>query len=485
MDKMPGDANIYGVILAGGNGTRLWPLSRKELPKQFLALDGERSLLQNTILRLAAMLPKENIRIVAGREWRDLVCYQAAQAGASNNLLIEESEGRNTAPAIALAIATLIDEGASPEDIAIVAPSDHIIKEENKFREAVMAAIDEAARGSLVVFGVTPNKPETGFGYIKTAEAAGKAAKVLEFVEKPDLQTAEKYLKANEAAGDGTRYCWNAGILCFRLKDMASSLEEHFPECGRLIKGGAKTLAATFSSIPSMSIDYAVMERAGNIACVFLDAGWSNAGSWDSVWKSLAKDTSGNATAGDVMTLRSANSLLISKGRLMCAADVEGIIAVDTPDALFIASRGSSQNVREAVEALKMSGRREAWQTPESARPWGTYRILSETATDKIKRISVSPHKRISLQYHNRRSEHWIVVKGLATVTLICADDSRKRNVMTLGEGESCFVPAKMLHRLENCTDEPLEIIEVQTGDYLGEDDIVRVNDDFGRSGNC
>ena len=277
-------------------------------------------------------------------------------------------------------------------------------------------------------------------------------------------------------------YCWNAGMFCFRLKDMRRALEKHFPECGSLIAEGSSALIQSFASIPSKSIDYAVMERADNISCVFLDAGWSDAGSWDSLWEILEKDEAGNVALGDVLAIRASNALLMSRHKLLCAADVDGIIAVDTPDALFITSRGSSQNVREAVEKLKESGKKEPRQAPESARPWGTYTILSETATDKIKRIRVFPRKRISLQYHNHRSEHWIVVSGLATVTLIDPDDSRKQSIMTLSKGESCFVSAKMLHRLENRADEPLEIIEVQTGDYLGEDDIVRVNDDFGRA---
>lgn len=476
---MAENSKLFGLILAGGSGTRLWPLSRKELPKQFLRIEGEHTLLQNTLLRLKTIIDPQNIRVVAGDEWAALINYQAGEVGCEGDIIIREPEGRNTAPAIALGISYLLAGGAKDTDVALVCPSDHIISDTEAFRQAVKNAVKSAKTGQIVTFGVVPTFAETGFGYIKTAAGAKHknrySLKVERFVEKPNKETAENYLK------DGN-YHWNGGIFCFRLRDMLDALVKYFPECGVPASSGLKELQSVFRDVTSTSIDYAVMEKASNVTCVPLDAGWSDVGSWDAVYDNLKRDENDNAAAGDVMLDNVHNSLVFSHEKLTAAVDLDDVIAVDTPDALFIAKRGSSQKVREIVKQLKDEGRKEEYQATESARPWGTYKILSEDKHDKVKQITVLPHKRLSLQYHEHRSEHWVVIKGTAKVTLIDNDNREKINILTLTEGESCFVAKRRLHRLENAMDKNLEIIEVQTGDYVGEDDITRVDDDYARS---
>ena len=468
---------LYALVLAGGSGTRLWPLSRKELPKQFLCLEGESTLFQNTLLRLLKIVPSSNIKVISADEWSSLINHQAKETGCRTDMLINEPAGRNTAPAIALGIAYLIDNGASKEDIAIVCPSDHIITDTEAFEAAVKTAINAATSKNIVTFGITPSSPETGFGYIKTgAENTADAFNVLEFVEKPDIQTAKQYLEAGN-------YYWNSGIFCFKLGDMLESLVEFFPECGIPARTGFNALKNVFSSIPSISIDYAVMENASNVVCVPLNAGWSDIGSWDSVWENLNKDESNNVKKGDTILKNVKNSLIMASERLITVTDLEDVIVVDTLDAVYITKKGNSQKVRDIVKELRDKNRLEVDQAPLNTRPWGTYKIISQNSRDKVKRIQVMPGKRLSLQFHNHRSEHWIVVKGTAKVTIIdkIFTENNIKKELILNEGESCFVMKGNLHRLENPGNTLLEIIEVQTGDYLGEDDIVRVEDDFKR----
>ena len=468
---------LYALVLAGGSGTRLWPLSRKELPKQFLCIEGERTLFQNTLLRLLRIVPSSNIKVISGDEWASLINHQAKEIGCSTDILINEPAGRSTAPAIALGIAYLIDNGASKEDIAIVCPSDHIITNTAAFEAAVKTAINAAASKNIVTFGITPISPEPGFGYIKTgAEDRDGTFNVLEFVEKPDIQTAEQYFESGN-------YYWNSGILCFRLGDMLESLVKFFPECGIPAGIGFDALKSVFPALPSISIDCAVMENTDNAVCVPLDAGWSDIGSWDSVWQNLNKDEYNNVKKGNTLLKNVKNSLIMANERLITVTNLEDIIVVDTLDALYITKKGNSQKVRDIVKELRDKNRHEADQAPLNTRPWGTYKIISQDIRDKVKRIEVMPGKRLSLQFHEHRSEHWIVVKGTAKVTLIeknAAQDDIKKELI-LNEGESCFVMKGHLHRLENPGNTPLEIIEVQTGDYVGEDDIVRVEDDFKR----
>ncbi|MDR3254987.1 MAG: mannose-1-phosphate guanylyltransferase/mannose-6-phosphate isomerase [Synergistaceae bacterium] len=470
--EMPKD--LYALILAGGSGTRLWPLSREEMPKQFLAVCGsETTLLQQTATRLQKLTGADRIRVITSGKWRALVAYQLLSTGLKGDFVIEEPEGRNTAPAIALGIAELISRGATPDDMLLVCPSDHLIKDEERFVQAAELAMDASRAGNLVTFGIKPTGPDIGFGYIKTRHDSAKWLDVDEFVEKPDKDTAMSYIKSGD-------YYWNGGIFCFRISDMIEAFNDCFPEAAPIFSADRERLASCFLASPKQSIDYAVLEKARNIACVPLDAGWSDVGSWDSVYENSAKDGSDNAASGDVVLHGGQNNLVLGGGRLICGVDLDSMIVVDTPDALFISPRGSSWKIRDLVRDLSSDGRTEAAEAPVSARPWGTYEVLCKGERHKIKRIVVSPGKRLSLQYHVHRTEHWVVVRGAALVTLCDIADSSPKEIL-IHEGESFFVPKGKLHRLENPGKIPLEIIEVQIGEYVGEDDIERMEDDFSR----
>jgi mannose-1-phosphate guanylyltransferase/mannose-6-phosphate isomerase len=394
--------------------------------------------------------------------------------GMEGDFFIEEPEGRNTAPAIALGISELLLSGASPDDILLVCPSDHLIRDEERFIEAVNLAIEASSEGRLVTFGIKPTSPDTGFGYIKTRGSQNRWLDVEEFVEKPDAATAVGYLESGN-------YYWNGGIFCFRMSDMISAYAEYFPECASIFEVGRDCLVSHFLSVPKQSIDYAVMEKARNIACIPLDAGWSDVGSWDSVYENSRKDKNANASTGNVVLHGGRDSLIVGGDRLICGVDLDSMIVVDTPDALFISPRGSSQKLRDVVKDLASNGFEEVTEAPSSARPWGTYKVLSKGGRHKIKRIEVLPGKRLSLQYHVHRSEHWVVVKGAAKVTAYGHGESADGRERLIHEGESFFVPKGKLHRLENPGKIPLEIIEVQIGEYVGEDDIARVEDDYKR----
>ncbi|MDR0615723.1 MAG: mannose-1-phosphate guanylyltransferase/mannose-6-phosphate isomerase [Synergistaceae bacterium] len=478
-------SGLYALILAGGSGTRLWPLSREEMPKQFLAVCGdEKTLLQRTVLRVLKVTGGDRLRVVASGRWRALVSHQLHSIGLNGDFIIEEPEGRNTAPAIALGMSSLLESGASRDDLVLVCPSDHLIKDEDRFVKAVHAATEAAEAGNLVTFGIKPVRPDTGFGYIKTAPTEHLWLAAEEFVEKPDLNTAEQYI---ERGG----YFWNGGIFCFRFSDMIAAFEAYFPEGAAIFTASgegsqngenSENLVTRFLAAPKRSIDYAVMEKARDIACVPLDAGWSDVGSWDSVFENSPKDGCDNASAGNVFLSGSSDNLIVGCDRLICGLDLESMIVVDTPDALFISPKGSSQKLRGVVKDLKDSGRPEVDESPMSARPWGTYRVLSKGDRQKIKKLEVSPGKRLSLQYHVHRSEHWIVVKGTALVTICDHGEDASGKGTFVHEGESVFVPKGKIHRLENPGKIPLEIIEVQIGEYVGEDDINRVADDFRRT---
>lgn len=467
--------DLFALILAGGSGTRLWPLSREEMPKQFLSVCGDKhSLLQGTVLRMLGVTDAAHMRVVASGRWRSLIRHQLCGIGLDLDCMIEEPEGRNTAPAIALGIAELLRSGARDEDCVLVCPSDHLIADERAFADAVALAKRAAGEGFLVTFGIRPTVPETGFGYIKTEKSANPWLFVDSFVEKPDEERAASYL----ASGD---YYWNGGIFCFRISDMIAAISEYFPECAEIFGAQPSDVVRCFLSVPKNSIDYAVMERARNIVCVPLDAGWSDVGSWDAVYENSPRDERGNATIGNVALEGGARSLIVGDDRLICAVDLDSMIVVDTPDALFVSPRGSSQKLREVVGRLSVSNGEEVREAPTSARPWGTYRVLSKGARHKIKRIEVDPGKRLSLQYHLHRSEHWVVVAGTAKVTVCEQGGGARPDERLIHEGESFFVPKGQMHRLENPGRIPLEIIEVQIGEYVGEDDIERVEDDFHR----
>jgi len=464
---------LHILILAGGSGTRLWPLSREELPKQFLPLIGERTLLQETVIRLAPLSSAHSVRVVAGREWQALVRHQVRGIlPGSADPVIVEPVGRNTAPAIALGMAALKERAlASDDDLVLVCPSDQLIRDGKAFEQAVRLAAEAAAQDFLVTFGIVPSSPETGYGYMECGTGPGPAGTraVLRFVEKPSRETAEEYFRSG-------RFLWNGGMFCFRLGRMASDLRLHAPEIGVLYDAGLDAMLDGFESLPSVSIDYAVMEKADRVAAIPLDAGWSDVGSWDAVYEALPADERGNALKGNVRLIGGRDNLVYGNHRLIFGVDLQDMLVVDTPDALFVAPRGSSQKVREAVRELKEDGCREAVEAPVNARPWGTYETLGQTSRYKIKRIIVEPGERLSLQYHHHRSEHWVVVRGTALVGL---DGSESM----IYEGQSCYVPKGTPHRLSNPGKVPLEIIEVQNGEYVGEDDIVRLDDDYRREG--
>ncbi|MDR1966506.1 MAG: mannose-1-phosphate guanylyltransferase/mannose-6-phosphate isomerase [Synergistaceae bacterium] len=468
--------SLYAIVLAGGSGTRLWPLSRGEMPKQFLAVCGSSdTLLQQTIKRLLKLTSHERLRVVASGRWKPLIAHQLSCIGMKGNFLIDEPDARNTAPAIALGVAGLIDGGACEDDVVLVCPSDHIIADEGEFSRAVGIAEKATAGGSIVTFGIKPTSPDTGFGYIKAAGSGDEWLDVDSFVEKPDEQTARGYLESGN-------YYWNGGIFCFRVRDIIAAFRDYFPECAHIFDAPPEDRARCFMSSPSESMDYAVMEKARNIVCVPLDAGWSDVGSWDAVYENSPSGENGNATVGNVELYGGASSLVIGHERLICGIDLDSMIVVDTPDALFVAPRGSSQKLRGIVKQLSERHHDETVEAPESARPWGTYRVLSKGDRHKIKRIAVSPGGRLSLQYHMHRSEHWVVVQGTAKVVIYGHGDESKPKERLIHEGESVFVPKGHLHRLENPGRIHLEIIEVQIGEYVGEDDIARVEDDYSRA---
>ncbi len=462
-------STLFSIVLAGGSGSRLWPLSREELPKQYLNLQGDGSLLQQTLRRLSSISDASRISIVTGRKSGALTFHQASQVlPIGRKSVIEEPVARNTAPAIALALLHLLKYGgARGSDLAFVCPSDHVITDEKKFGDSVEKACIAARQGYIAVFGIPPTTPETGFGYIRRGEEKGAFALVDCFVEKPDRKRAALYLTEGG-------YFWNGGMFLFRIQDMLDELLQLAPEIGEPASRGYDVFLEFFDDLPSVSIDYAVLEKSKIAAIVALEAGWSDVGSWDALYEIREKDAQGNVLSRDAMAFDSRNTLLFSEERLLVGVDLENLLVVDSADALFIAPRGSSQKVREIVATLKLLGRKETSEAPEVVRPWGRYRIIFAGERFKIKHIIVDPGKRLSLQYHLHRSEHWVVVQGKASVAL---NGSR----LILSKGESTFIPLTVSHRLENREIEPLELIEVQIGEYLGEEDIVRIEDDFAR----
>jgi mannose-1-phosphate guanylyltransferase/mannose-6-phosphate isomerase len=464
--------NLYALILAGGSGTRLWPWSREELPKQFLALAGKESLFQQTVRRLSLLVPPSHLYIAASSQWGTLLRHQMRQVSEfSHDPVIVEPMARNTCAAIALGLTYILEHGASPEDSVFVSPSDHVIKDEDAFAEALKRGYEASKEGYLVTFGIPPTRPDTGFGYIQVVPETSKSKgylKVSHFVEKPDEHTAKAYLE------DGN-YLWNGGFFLFQINKMLEALKEYMPEVGEAASEGYENLCSRFEKLPSISIDYAVMEKAKDIVAVPLEAGWSDIGSWDTLYEALDKDEDRNVKCGDVELTSSEGNLVFGNNRLIVGLNISDLIIADTPDALLVAKRGSSQGVRDVVSKLKEEKRREATEASINVRPWGMYQILHQGDRFKIKRIVIEPGARLSLQYHHHRSEHWVVVRGTALAKV--GDEER-----FVHEGESIFVSKSTLHRLSNPGKLPLEIIEVQNGEYVGEDDIVRIEDDFKRN---
>jgi len=465
---------LVPVLLSGGSGTRLWPASRESHPKQFLPLFGEHSLLQLTWLRLHGLTSAPPL-IVANEEHRFLVAEQMRALGAQPAAIILEPMARNTAPAIAVAALAAMADGDDP--LLLVLPSDHLIKDEAGFRQAVAAAQAAALAGGLITFGIVPDAPETGFGYIKAAPGQGVRT-VERFVEKPDLATAMDYVASGE-------YFWNSGMFLFRASSYLAELERNQPQmvsqC-RLAIAQAKRDAdflrldkTAFAACPADSIDYAVMEKTAHAKVLPLDVGWNDVGSWSALWQVSTQDDHGNAHRGDVVAVDCHNTLVHSERRLTALLGVDDLIVVDTDDALLVAHRDKVQQVKELVGQLKREGRSQTNLHRKVYRPWGSYDGIDSGERFQVKRIIVKPGAALSLQMHHHRAEHWIIVSGTARVT--CGD-----NVFTLSENQSTYIPLGSKHRLENPGKLPLELIEVQSGSYLGEDDIVRFEDVYGRN---
>ncbi len=467
-------SKVLPVLLCGGSGTRLWPLSREAYPKQFLPLAGDVSLLQATCLRLQGLPGAESPLLISNEEHRFMVAEQCRQVGVVPEAIILEPMGRNTAPAIA--VAALHAMKVQQDPILLVLPSDHVLRDEEGFRNAVLAALPAAEAGALLTFGIVPTAPETGFGYIKAGVGEGVRA-VQQFVEKPDQATAEKYLASGE-------YFWNSGMFLFRASRFIEELEKFAPEilrqCQAAIAHAKRDVdflrldKEAFAACPADSIDYAVMEKTAEAKVLPIDVGWSDVGSWSALWQVADQDGDGNVHRGDVMSENCRNTFVWSGNRLVSILGLENMIVVDTDDALLVAHQDHVQDVKKIVTRLKAESRSQAVHHRQVYRPWGSYTSVDNGERFQVKRIVVKPGAALSLQMHHHRAEHWIVVSGTARVT--CDED-----ILVLTENQSTYIPLGSKHRLENIGELPLELIEVQSGSYLGEDDIVRFDDVYGR----
>ncbi|MGH8140406.1 MAG: mannose-1-phosphate guanylyltransferase/mannose-6-phosphate isomerase [Steroidobacteraceae bacterium] len=471
------------VILSGGAGTRLWPLSRELYPKQLLALTGERTMLQQTALRLAGLATVAPI-VVCNEAHRFLVAEQLRQLSIEPRAMVLEPFGRNTAPAIALAALAALKVSASDpgEDPALlVLPADHVIRNVPAFQEAVRVALAAAEQGQLVTFGIVPSAPETGYGYIQRGPASGNAGahRIARFVEKPKLERAQEFLKAGD-------HYWNSGMFMFRASLYLRELERFAPQiakvCRSAFQGARSDLdfiridAQVFEQCPSDSIDYAVMEKTSDAVVVPLDAGWSDVGSWSALHAASDADSHGNVSHGDVISEDTQGCYLYSESRLVAAVGLDEHVVVETKDAVLVAPKNRVQDVKKLVARLKEAGRYEHSLHREVFRPWGSYDSIENGERFQVKRLKVKPGATLSLQMHHHRAEHWIVVSGTARVT-------RGDEVFLLEENQSTYIPIGVKHRIENPGMIPLHIIEVQSGSYLGEDDIVRFDDRYGRQG--
>lgn len=467
---------ILPVILSGGAGTRLWPLSRELYPKQLLPLTSDKTMLQETILRLDGVDHLEKPLIVCNEAHRFMVAEQVRQLDKEAHAIILEPCGRNTAPAVA--IAALYGEASEEDPILLVLPADHLIQDVNEFQRVVRLGAEQAEKGALVTFGIVATQPETGYGYIRADQSTGGAAySVAEFVEKPDLETAKSYL----SSGD---YYWNSGMFMFRASRYLEELELYQPEMLTVCRSSFTSMAAdldfqrldkdTFAACPADSIDYAVMEKTDRAVVIPLDAGWNDIGAWSALWDVHPQNEEGNVIVGDVLTEGADNCYLHASHRLIAAVGVDDLVVVETADAVLVANRDQVQNVKGIVEQLKQLQRNEALLHRRVNRPWGNYEGVDVGERFQVKRITVNPGASLSLQKHHHRAEHWIVVKGTAKVT--CGEE-----ILILSENQSTYIPLGEVHRLANPGKIPLEIIEVQSGSYLGEDDIIRFEDNYGR----
>lgn len=467
-------SRLQVVLLSGGSGTRLWPLSREAYPKQFLSLAGKGTMLQETWQRVAGMTDAAPI-VVANEEHRFLAAEQLRLVGVERATIVLEPVGRNTAPAIAAAALQAMTAGDDP--LLLVLPSDHVVRDADAFRDAVATARPAAEDGALVTFGIRPHTPETGFGYIQSDAGDGPVLRVLRFVEKPDAATAQRYLDAGD-------HYWNSGMFLFRASRYLEELERHRPDILAAVRRAFDGAASdgdflrldkdAFTASPSDSIDYAVMEKTERAMVLPVDIGWSDVGSWSALWDVSEQDSDGNARHGDVIAVDSRNSYAYAR-RLVALVGVDDLVVVETDDAILVARKDRVQQVKDVVAKLKAEQRSHAVLHREVHRPWGSYDSVDVGDGFQVKRIKVKPGARLSLQSHKHRAEHWIVVRGTGRVT-------RDNDVFDLVANQSAYIPLGARHRLENPGAEVLELIEVQSGDYLGEDDIVRYEDVYGRS---
>ena len=477
--------NVVPVILCGGSGTRLWPLSRAGFPKQFLVLSGTTSLFQQAIHRVNDLAADDiavgETLIVTGEEHRFIALDQLREMQGVKATLLLEPSARNTAPALTFAALQAVKEGNDP--ILVVTPADQTVQDPLRFTEALQSSIRVAASGSIVILGITPDKPETGYGYIKRQGAVGAMGEyaVAQFVEKPDLETAKAYFEAGD-------YAWNGGMFVVRASIWLNALKEFRPDILEAAEKACGSQSADtpfvrpdkslFSSIPSESIDYAVMERCPgsdiDIKMVPLDAGWNDLGAWDAVWQIGRSDADGNVTNGDTILADTTNTFVHSSSRLVSTVGVDNLVVIETADAVLVADKSQSQHVKKIVNQLAAKSRSEDTLHRKVHRPWGWYDSIDEGDRFKVKRIHVRPGASLSLQRHTHRAEHWVVIKGVAEIT-------NCDQVLTLTENQSTYIPPGVVHRLANPGSVPLEIIEVQSGSYVGEDDIERLEDSYGR----
>ncbi|KGG14621.1 MULTISPECIES: mannose-1-phosphate guanylyltransferase/mannose-6-phosphate isomerase [unclassified Prochlorococcus] len=473
-------SSLIPVILCGGSGTRLWPLSRESYPKQFWALHHESNLtlLQQTQKRIENIKGLQNPFLICNEEHRFIVAEQMREINIKAKAIFLEPIGRNTAPAITIAALKALEEGQDP--LLLVLSADHIISKPKNFLEAINAGINAAEKGKLVTFGIKPTSPETGYGYIESSEKAGESAKesdIKRFIEKPNKETAEQFL-------NDSRFTWNSGIFLFKASAIIAELEKFSPKiiscCKKALKGNKEDLdflrldSHSFRQCPSISIDVAVMERTKLGAVIAMNAGWNDIGNWQSIWEEEKKDCDGNVLHGKVMVENSLSCYFRSEHRLVVGLGLKDLIVVETDDAVLIADKNECQNVKTIVEKLKQAKREEAKSHKKIHRPWGHYTSIVQGKKWQVKKIEVKPGASLSLQMHQHRAEHWVVVKGIALVER----DSEKE---LLKENQSTYIPLRSKHRLSNPGEIPLELIEIQSGEYIGEDDIIRLDDKYGR----